>query len=162
AFVALFVADVGIALTDVAIEPASRRSQGGLPPGEYFMHIVLSILAGAYLHTIAVASLPWATLPAGVAWAPAAPLPLRAGLGVMAIGCFLVAAGEAWVLLPRRPVEARPRPLHVSVRLRTSVERLWDLTQDHVLHPSWDHRFSRIQMLAPAGGIRTGTEMSYE
>jgi hypothetical protein len=52
--------------------------------------------------------------------------------------------------------------VHVSVRLRTSVERLWEVTQDPVLHPSWDHRFSRIHVLAPERGIRTGTEMRYE
>src|SRR5262249_16577218 len=39
---------------------------------------------------------------------------------------------------------------------------LWDITQDHLLHPSWDHRFSRIRMDVPEGGIRTGTEMRYE
>ncbi|WP_438002131.1 hypothetical protein WMF26_23560 [Sorangium sp. So ce185] len=36
-FVALFVADIGVAMVDVAVEPASRRSQGGLPAGEYMM-----------------------------------------------------------------------------------------------------------------------------
>jgi hypothetical protein len=160
-FVALFVADVGIALVDVAVEPASRRSQGGLPPGEYFMHIVLSVLAGAYLHSVAVASMPWASLPSGVSWAPSAPLPLRVVLGAMAAGCSLVAASEAWALYPHRKAPP-PRPLHVSMKLRTSVERLWDVTQDHLLHPSWDHRFSRIRMLAGATGVRTGTEMLYE
>ena len=157
AFAALFVADVGIALADVAVEPASRRSQGGLPDGEYFMHIVLSVLAGAYLHAVAVASLPWASLPSSVSYAPAAPPAIRAALGALAVGCLAVAAFEAWALLSRG---VRPRPLHVSVRLRTTVERLWDLTQDHVLHPTWDHRFSRIEMLADC--VETGTEMRYE
>ncbi len=163
AFVALFVADVAVALLDVAVEPASRRSQGGLPGGEYFMHIVLSVLAGAYLHSVAVASLPWAALPTGVACAPGAPLALRAVLGVLAAGCLSVAAAEAWALLPHparpRP-RPRPRPLHVAVRLRTPVERLWDLTQDHRLHPTWDRRFSRIEVLADR--IEAGTEMRYE
>ena len=160
AFVGLFVADVAIALADVAVEPASRRSQGGLPDGEYFMHIVLSVLAGAYLHALFSTSAPWARLPTAVAYAPAAPPLLRAALLVMGAGSLTVAAAEAWALVPHRAPAVRPRPLHVSVRLRTTVERLWDITQDHVLHPTWDHRFSRIVMLAPR--IETGTEMRYE
>jgi hypothetical protein len=155
-WVLLFVADVGIAMLDIAVEPASRKSQGGLPPGEYFMHIVLSVLAGAYLHAIAVASAPWASLPTAIELAPSAPWALRAALGAMAAGCLVVATYEATQLLPR----SRPRPVHVAVRLRTSVRRLWDLTQDHVLHPVWDHRFSRIEMLSDH--IQTGTEMLYE
>ena len=156
AFVTLFIADVAIALLDVAVEPASRRSQGGLPPGEYFMHIVLSVLAGAYLHALAGATSGWSKLPTAITWAPAAPLPLRLTLGVMAAGCLAVAAFEALGLL----LPARPRPLHVSVRLHTTLEELWAITQDHVLHPRWDHRFSRIEMLAER--IETGTEMRYE
>ncbi len=41
--------DVYVAWSDVWEETASRRSQGGLPRGEYFMHIVLSLLVGSYL-----------------------------------------------------------------------------------------------------------------
>ena len=44
-FVALYVADIAIAWFDVWIEPDSRRAQGGLPRGEYFMHIVLRACA---------------------------------------------------------------------------------------------------------------------
>jgi hypothetical protein len=156
AWVALFVADVGVALADVAVEPASRRSQGGLPAGEYFMHIVLSVLAGAYLHSLAVASLPWASLPPSVSYAPSAPLALRTALGVMALGCLSVAVYEALALLLR----ARSRPVHVAVRLRTTVSHLWAITQDHLLHPAWDHRFSRIDMLSDR--IEAGTAMRYE
>jgi hypothetical protein len=45
----LFAADVYVAWSDVWEETASRRSQGGLPRGEYFMHIILSLLVGSYL-----------------------------------------------------------------------------------------------------------------
>ncbi|APR84754.1 Hypothetical protein A7982_10103 [Minicystis rosea] len=158
AFVALFVADVAIAMADVAVEPASRRSQGGIPGGEYLMHIVLSVLVGAYLHALFVDTVPWAELPTALTWAPVAPFGLRLALGGMAAGCLAVAAFEALALL--FPEDARPRPLHVSVRLRAGVEEVWDVTQNHVLHPRWDHRFSRIEMLADR--IETGTEMRYE
>src|SRR5688572_27943627 len=76
----------------------------------------------------------------------------------MSAGSLLVAAFEALSLVEQ--CLPRPRPLHVTVRLRTSVERLWEITQDHRLHPRWDHRFSRIIMLADT--IRAGTSMLYE
>ncbi len=154
----LFVVDIGVAIADVLVEPASRKSQGGLPPGEYLAHIVLSIMAGAYLRSLVLETAPWASLPSGISFAPAAPSWLRAVLGLMSAGCLSVAAMEAIALA--FPASSRPRPLHVSVRLRTSVEELWEVTQDHLRHPTWDHRFSRIEMLADE--IETGTEMIYE
>ncbi|WP_437517607.1 SRPBCC family protein [Sorangium sp. So ce1099] len=158
-FVALFVADIGVAMADVAVEPASRRSQGGLPGGEYLMHIVLSVLVGAYLHAIALDSLAWRHLPSAVVYAPAGvPGWLRGLLGLMGAGAALVAVVEGLALVEQRL--PRPAPIHVRVRLRTTVERLWEVTQDHRLHPSWDHRFSRIFMLGEV--IQTGTAMRYE
>src|ERR1051326_5455629 len=53
-FAALFVADVAIAMADILEEPRSRASQGGLPRGEYLMHIVLSLFVGAMLREIVV------------------------------------------------------------------------------------------------------------
>jgi hypothetical protein len=158
AFAALFAADVAIAIADVAVEPASRKSQGGLPGGEYLMHVVLSVLVGAYLHSIAADSLAWARLPTEIVWAPAAPLGLRIALGAMGAGSALVALYEGLDLIER--ALPRPGPLHVAVRLRASLEAVWDLTQDHRVHPAWDHRFSRIEMLDDT--IRAGTEMRYE
>src|SRR5262245_11938017 len=43
-------------MTDVIIEPRSRRNIGGLPPMEYILHIFLSLTTGA-----ALASIVWAT-----------------------------------------------------------------------------------------------------
>jgi hypothetical protein len=158
ALVGLFVVDVAIALSDVLVEPASRRSQGGLPAGEYLMHMILSVMAGALLHAIATSTAGWRALPTGIAIEPHAPAPLRLALGGMSAGSLAVAALEVAAL-----VEAslpRPPPVHVSVRLRAPLQAVWDLTQDHRLHPVWDHRFSRIEMLSAQ--IRTGTRMLYE
>ncbi|WP_437321574.1 SRPBCC family protein [Sorangium sp. So ce385] len=158
-FVALFVADIGVAMADIAVEPASRRSQGGLPAGEYSMHIVLSVLVGAYLHAIALDSMAWRHQPSAIVYAPAdVPGWLRGTLGLMGAGAALVAVIEGLALVEQRL--PRPAPIHVRVRLRTTVERLWELTQDHKLHPSWDHRFSRIVMLGEV--VQTGTAMRYE
>jgi hypothetical protein len=115
----------------------------------------LSVLVGVYLHAIFTDSIAWTKLPTAIAWAPVAPLWLRGVLASMACGCIGVAIVETLAL-----GHARPKPLHVSVRLKTSVEDLWRVTQDHALHPRWDHRFSRIVMLAPK--IEEGTEMIYE
>jgi hypothetical protein len=46
------------------------------------------------------------------------------------------------------------------VLLRATREQVWDTTQNHLLHPAWDHRFSRITMLDAR--IETGTRMLYE
>ena len=164
AFVVLLLLDVAIALADVAVEPAARRAQGGLPPGEYLAHIVLSVLVGAYLHALVVASAAWPGQPTALVVASAAGVPafLRVALLLQAAGCLAATSLDALDLL--EPLLGRPRPVQVVVQLATSLERLWTLTQDHHLHPSWDHRFSRIAMLGGerAEDIQTGTLMAYE
>lgn len=150
ALLGLFVIDAAIAVTDVLLEPASRKTQGGLAAGEYLIHVVLSVLVGALL--CAVFSATWGdwAKPAAVhvAWNPA--------MALMAIGAAGVSVVELAAILTAGPA----RPLHIRVRLRTSLQALWDFTQDHVQHPSWDHRFSHIEMLADE--VKTGTTMRYE
>lgn len=168
----LFVMDVTVALLDLLEEPRSRASQGGLSGGEYLMHIVLSLLVGALLH--AVFSSTWGDwrLPSQVLGSEV-PGVLRLAAGAMALGCFAVSLLEALVLVEGRL--GAPAPLHVRVRLPAPVEQVWNLTQDHRIHPQWDHRFSSIVMLhedeqgahlAPPGTpdprIQTGTVMRYE
>jgi hypothetical protein len=160
AFVALLVADAAIAVADVVVEPASRRAQGGLPPGEYLAHVVLSVLVGAYLHALIVASSGWATQPTALVVVSSQPGVLRALLLVLAAGCLAATTLDVLDLVESRL--GRPRPVQVEVTLATTLERLWTLTQDHRLHPRWDHRFSRIVMNAADGAIATGTEMTYE
>lgn len=36
------------------------------------------------------------------------------------------------------------KPLYVEIRIRTAMERVWELSQDPEAHPRWDLRFSRI------------------
>jgi hypothetical protein len=158
-FVALFVADVAIAVADILVEPASRRELGGLPAGEYLMHIVLSVLVGAMLHALIVATSGWRTLPTAIRVVPAAPAALRIALGALAVGCVLESALAALELKAPRFL-FRPRPLHVTIRLRAALADVWRITQNHVLHPTWDYRFSRITMLDD--DVRTGTCMLYE
>ena len=88
-----YAADVFVAWSDVWEETESRRGQGGLPRGEYLMHVILSVLVGIYLCCVGQAIWPDRLLPAGIAIAPP-PVPalLRAvmtGMGVVAIGFFV-------------------------------------------------------------------------
>jgi hypothetical protein len=158
AFVVLVVADVAIAAIDVALEPRARAAQGGLPPGEYAAHMLLSVLVGAYLCTLIAASLAWPAQPTAIVSVPHAPLALRLALHALAAGCLAVTLLDVLALV--EPRLGRVPPVHVQVDLHASLTEVWTLTQDHHRHPSWDHRFSRIEMLDP--DIRSGTTMRYE
>lgn len=51
-------------------------------------------------------------------------------------------------------------PIYVGIRIRASLERVWELTQDPDQHSRWDARFSAIVPTRPlAGG---GTRFHYE
>lgn len=51
---------------------------------------------------------------------------------------------------------ASAAPIFVSIRIRASIDRVWELTQDPSLHARWDARFSDITPTGalPGGGIR--------
>jgi hypothetical protein len=171
-FVLLFVFDIGIAAADVLEEPRARASQGGLCGGEYLMHIGLSVLVGAYLCSAFRAAAGWPFEPAAIRLCRLAPTPLRVLAALVAAGCALTSLIESLILIEQRL--GTPAPLHVRVRLSAPIEQVWNLTQDHRLHPSWDHRFDRITMCHEDSGahdgppgtpdprIRTGTLMRYE
>ncbi|MDB4944437.1 MAG: hypothetical protein JWP97_3971 [Labilithrix sp.] len=153
----LFAVDAAVAAADVLLEPSSRKKQGGLPPGEYFMHVVLSVLAGALLHAALGTAWRDAHEPTSLAWSAQAPDLLRAALAVMSAASLGVALLEAAALLETRLPS--PRPIHVSVCVPATRTRLWEITQDHHIHPQWDHRFDHIEMLGER--IETGTTMRY-
>ncbi len=158
ALYALFAVDIVVAALDVFAEPASRRAQGGLSGGEYAMHVLLSVLVGALLHSALQIAFVWRSLPTAIAFEPHAPWWLRAILLAMAASVLVVSSIDAVALVERSLPP--PRPIHVSVRVPTTIDALWNLTQDHRIHPDWDHRFDGIIMLADR--IETGTRMSYE
>src|SRR6185295_11100553 len=85
AYLGLFAIDVAVAVADVLEEPASRAAQGGLSGGEYLMHIVLSVLVGAFLCAFLHDSSAWRHAPAGVALSAAVPRSLRGLLLLMAL-----------------------------------------------------------------------------
>jgi hypothetical protein len=88
----LYAVDAFVAWADVWEETESRRPQGGLPRGEYFMHIVLSVLVGLHMATVAHAVWGDRLLPTAVVLEPpSVPVLLRALMtimGVTALGFF--------------------------------------------------------------------------
>ncbi|MEP7123779.1 MAG: hypothetical protein ABJE95_22815 [Byssovorax sp.] len=107
---ALYGLDVFIAWSDVLEETASRKAQGGLPRGEYFMHVVLSLLVGAYLLQVAQTVWPDRLLPTAIVLdPPPVPFILRAMMtfmGLTAIGVFLHDL-RAWLRFRARPAPSQ-------------------------------------------------------
>ncbi len=151
----LYAADVFIAWADVWEERESRASQGGLPRGEYLMHVVLSVLVGLYLMSIFQAVWADRLLPAAVLVAPpAVPAALRALMtlmGVMALGTFTkdLLRWRAYRRTPQALASPEPtaRRVVVEALIPAPVERVWERTQGPELHVGWDLRFSSIRYL---------------
>lgn len=90
--IGIFVFDVCISLGDFIIERASREFFGGLPTGEYVLHIILAMLFGALVTSVFYGVGGWAALPTHISYEPAAvPGLLRAVMAVMAI--FVLGSG---------------------------------------------------------------------
>ena len=90
---ALYVFDIFVAWADVLEENQSRAAQGGLPRGEYFMHIALTLLIGCYLMATFHAVWGDRDLATAVIYSPpAVPLLLRiymTGMGIIAFFVFI-------------------------------------------------------------------------
>jgi hypothetical protein len=83
---ALFVFDVGISIWDFSLEQGSRRFLGGLPSGEYVLHMLMAIVFGALVTTVLCLEYHWFSAPTRLVWAPTgAPAILRLALSIMAI-----------------------------------------------------------------------------
>ena len=93
ALAVLYFFDIFIAWSDVLEENRSRAAQGGLPRGEYFMHIVLSLLVGFYMMATFQAVWGDRSLETAVVFSPPqVPVLLRiymTAMGVIAFGNFL-------------------------------------------------------------------------
>lgn len=151
----LYAADVFVAWADVWEERDSRAPQGGLPRGEYFMHVVLSVLVGLYLMSIFHAVWPERLLPTGLRVdPPAVPVALRTlmtVMGVVAVASFVRDLAR-WFAFRRVPVAAlpkqpAPRRIVVEALIPAPVEQVWERTQEPELHTRWDVRFTSIRYL---------------
>jgi hypothetical protein len=81
-----------------------------------------------------------------------APCMLLLAIGLL--GAFDVFHFHRPARLTSRRAACREAWLHVARGV------IWRITQDHRLHPTWDHRFTEITMLSAP--IMTGTCMRYE
>ncbi len=150
--VLLYAADVFVAWADVWEERDSRAPQGGLPRGEYFMHVVLSVLVGLYLMATLQAVWPDRLLPTAVHVAPpAVPAALRALMTLMGVLALVAFARDLTRWLARRDAPGAPEPLQrrivVEALIPAPVEEVWERTQTPELHVGWDLRFSSIRAL---------------
>ncbi len=83
----LYFCDIFVAWADVLEENRSRAALGGLPRGEYFMHVVLSVFVGCYL--MATVQAVWLDfyLPTNVVYSPPnVPLILRLYMTALSTG----------------------------------------------------------------------------
>jgi len=89
----LYACDVLVAWSDVWEETASRKLQGGMLRGEYFMHIVLSVLVGIYMMATFQAVWGDRSLETAIIFAPPqVPFLLRiymTAMGIIAFGNFI-------------------------------------------------------------------------
>lgn len=96
ALYALLGFDLWLSLWDFAIERTSRARLGGLPTGEYILHVMLGILFGAFVAMVLTATAAHAGLPTAIVWQPVAvPDALRWVLMGMAAGVFASGALDA-------------------------------------------------------------------
>ena len=99
--IGIFAFDVCISLGDFIIERASREFFGGLPTGEYVLHIVLAMLFGALVTSVFYSVGNWAAMPTRLAYAPAAvPNFLRAVMVFMA--ALVLGSGAMYLMAAQR------------------------------------------------------------
>jgi len=81
----VFVFDLVISIWDFAIEKESRKVLGGLPSGEYVLHVILAMIFGGLVTSVVFEAGAWSRLSTQIAYAPAnVPAILRLVLAVMA------------------------------------------------------------------------------
>ncbi len=62
---------------------------GGLPPGEYVLHVILAMVFGALVTSVIYDAGSWSALPSGIAYQPAAvPAAIRLIMAIMAVLVF--------------------------------------------------------------------------
>jgi hypothetical protein len=82
ALASLLVFDVGISIADFALERRSRANLGGLPSGEYVLHMLMAILFGAFVALLAPNLIAWARSDTAVVASEA-----------LAVGCVRIILG---------------------------------------------------------------------
>lgn len=106
-YVVVCAAEMLNSMLDTYLEKSSRADQGGLPNGEYCLHVVLSVLIGGVM--VAMVSSAWAQSgePTSIAWRPSTLPPMFALTGHLSIGMgilfFLFESSSVVRVLRKRP-----------------------------------------------------------
>jgi phosphatidylglycerophosphate synthase len=88
--IAILFIDLLISIADFAIERKSREGLGGLPSGEYVLHILIAMLFGAFVTTIFLNSYHWHARPDALNFTEEiAPRSLRLLMAIMAVVVFI-------------------------------------------------------------------------
>jgi hypothetical protein len=96
--------DLAISIADFWLEPASRESAGGLPRGEYVLHILLAMLYGALVLAVLQESGGALSRATSLAWIDdGPPFLLRALLGAMAPLVLCTGLLDLFAVLRMRP-----------------------------------------------------------
>ena len=115
--VVLLAFDAAISIWDFSIERSSRQFFGGLPTGEYVLHILIAMLFGALVAAVFFQAGSWAALPTRLAYRPApVPAPLRALLAIMAALVLLSGVMDAAAAYRLR---GQPRRTNLTPRRAT-------------------------------------------
>jgi hypothetical protein len=113
--IGIFVFDVAVSIADFLIEAASREFLGGLPSGEYVLHIIIAMLFGALAASVFYGVWPWAGMSTRIAYEPAGvPDFLRVIMALMAVFVLGTAAldARAAVRLSKATTGGRKRGHH--------------------------------------------------
>jgi hypothetical protein len=101
---ALLAFDLGISIADFWLEPESRKQKGGLPRGEYLLHVLMAMLYGALVAAVCYESALDLAAPAELRWVEqGAGLPMRAVLAVMAAGVLWSGIADLGAVRRLRP-----------------------------------------------------------
>lgn len=94
---ALILADLANSAADVLLEPKSRADLGGLPPGEYFIHMAAMFTNGAIAAVAAAVSWNAFHRPSSLQWHPLEIPVIFLAIGAQILaGTFLLLLFEAW------------------------------------------------------------------
>lgn len=147
---ALFVFDLGISIWDFSLEQRSRQFLGGLPSGEYVLHMLMAIVFGALVTSILCLNHQWFSSPTHLVWTPnGASAVLRLILSVMAIAVLGSGIQDAAAAVRLRNLSSRrisrlsyhstssPEVQNVAPEKREQIDRSTRAGFDLSRSPTW-------------------------
>jgi hypothetical protein len=114
---ALLAVDVAVSIVDFAIERQSREFLGGLPSGEYVLHMVIAMVFGAMVTAIVLRAGRWGLEPTSMRYQPAqVPLLVRFLLAIMAVVVLYSGVQDALAVIRMRGMPTRSESTRAASR----------------------------------------------